>query len=417
MAMLEHVSFTKRSMHSYRSFCDTRTWKSLKVHGDALKGVKVLHVNATPIGGGVAELLQAIVPLQRDLGIDANWVTIKAPADFFEITKELHNALQGKVFRLDKGQIARYKEINEELAESLSEIDYDLAVIHDPQPMAMIATYHQPPMILRIHPDASTPDRRLSRLFRPYFEAYEHLIFSHDSYIPRGIAKDRTSVMMPAIDPISQKNRAMDRKEARKMLSVFGIDANRPLIVQVSRFDSWKDPKGVIQAYRIAKKRFPDLQLVLMGILRAKDDPEAVRVFLDIQAYAGNDPDIHLLHHPEDLKGLDNEKVVNAVQSGADVMLQLSTREGFGLTATEAMWKGSALIGGPARGLRMQINHGKNGYIAKNPLIAGKYLIRLLADEDLRSKIGKEAQKRVRRDFLTPRLLLDHLRLYRQVLD
>jgi trehalose synthase len=388
----------------------------------------VVHVNATPVGGGVAEMLRALVPLQNAAGLRATWYAMQAPKRFFEITKEIHNGLQGKRFGLKIHDLGYFLDVNRKIAKELSGISFDLAVIHDPQPLAVIDAYHQPrhrrgqrrgrsPMISRMHIDLSRPDRRILRFLAPYLSAYEKTVFSLRSFAPRGLRKDQIAVIPPAIDPLNGKNRAFSAARANKVIEDVGIDPKRPLMAQISRFDPWKNPLGAVEAYRRAARVIPGLQLALVGIRRAQDDPEAVRIFRDVRSAARGDKNIFLFSRLDQLKGRTNDEFVNAVQTAADAILQLSTREGFGLTVTEAMWKGAAVIGGPAAGIRSQITDGVDGFIAKTPKVAAKRIISLLNDPALRRKIGREAQRTVRRSYLIPRQLLDHLRLYRDALE
>lgn len=423
MVRLNKVKLRKRSVHPYRSFCLARDLRALSSFSEELAGRRVIHVNATPVGGGVAEMLQTLVPLQRGIGLRSDWYVIEAPKRFFVITKEIHNGMQGKAFALEDDDLKYYVSVNEKLATCLSEIPYDVAVIHDPQPMALIGSYHQsrrkqgrPSMISRIHIDLSSPDQKLLRFLWPYLTAYEKVVFTLPAFVPRGFRKDQVAIIPPAIDPLNEKNRALPSTEANKIIEDLGMDPTRPLISQVSRFDPWKNPVGVVEAYRIAKKSIPDLQLAMVGIQRAKDDPEAVKIFREVKAAAGDDPDIHLFHSYDQLKPYTNEQVVNAIQVAADVILQLSIREGFGLTVTEAMWKAAAVIGGPAAGIRSQISDGRNGYIAKDSRAAAKRIVDLLFDPKKRSRIGAAAHEAVRSKHLITSQLLDHLKLYKDVL-
>jgi trehalose synthase len=424
MVQLNKVKLIKRSIRDYRSFFSSVEQKKLSSLSGTLKGKRVIHVNATPIGGGVAEMLKTLVPLQTDVGLRSSWYVIEAPKRFFVITKEIHNGLQGKRFMLKRSDLDYYLSVNEKLAGDLSKIKYDVAVIHDPQPMAMIGAYHlsrqrrdQPPMISRTHIDLSTPDKKLLKFLKPYLKAYEKTVFSLASFVPRGLRKDQIVVIPPAIDPLNKKNTAFSITKAKKIIKHVGIDPERPLMAQVSRFDPWKNPLGVVEAYRRATKAIPGLQLALVGIRRAQDDPEAIKIFHDVQSATQGDRDVFLFSSPDELKGHTNDEFVNAIQVGADVILQLSIREGFGLTVTEAMWKGASVIGGPAAGIKSQITNGVDGFIAKTPKIAAKQIVSLLQDSKKQKSIGREAQKTVRKKHLITHQLLDHLKLYKDALE
>ncbi len=423
MVRLNKVKLAERSIRDYRSFFSTDEQKSLHALSASLKGKRVIHVNAAPVGGGVAEILKTLVPLQRDIGLRSDWYAIEAPKRFFVVTKEIHNGLQGKRFTLKRSDLAHYLSVNEKLARELAKINFDVAVIHDPQPMAVIETFHssrrkgRPPMISRTHIDLSAPDRRLLKFLKPYLTAYEKTVFSLQSFVPRGLRRDQIVIIPPGIDPLNQKNRVFPLAKAKKIIKDVGIDPKRPLMAQVSRFDPWKNPLGVVEAYRRATKEIPDLQLALVGIRRAQDDPEAVKIFHEVQSATQGDKDVFLFTSLDQLKGHANDAFVNAVQVGADVILQLSTREGFGLTATEAMWKGASVIGGPAAGIRSQITDGVDGFIAKTPKVAAKRIVSLISDPALRRKIGRAAHASVRRKHLVTHQLLDHLRLYRDAIN
>jgi len=420
MIALHPVSVGKRTTSSFGDFA-----KRIREAAKPIKGLRVLHVNATPHGGGVAELLRSLVPLERAAGLRSSWVSIEAPPHFFDITKRIHNGLQGKRIALSSNDVHVYRLVNAHIAERLARIPADLIVIHDPQPLAVIRTYHLAPMVARIHIDCSDPDPRALAVLLPELDAYECAMFSHAAYVPRAMDRRCIRISAPAIDAEAKKNmypnfatNPFDRRKDGRISSVLRalhIDPSRPLIVQISRFDPWKNPLGVIRAYRIARRSIPGLQLVMMGVMAAQDDPEAARIFRDVVREAKGDPDIRLLAKPEDLKGHSNDAVVSALQSSADVVFQLSTREGFGLTATEAMWKGAAVIGGPATGIRTQIADGKNGFIAKTPEEAARLTVRLIGDPGLRARVGLAAHHSVAKKFLMPRMLLDHVKMYLKV--
>lgn len=406
----------KRSIRAYRSFFRASDWKKLHNLAARLRGKRIIHVNATPVGGGVAEILQSLIPLQNDLGVKSEWYAIDAPKRFFAITKEMHNGLQGKRFALKHADLDYYRAVNVQLANALSKIDFDIAVIHDPQPLAIIRTYHQAPMISRIHIDASHPDQKLVSLLRPFLAAYEKTVFSSQAFVPAGLEKDRTVILSPAIDPLRAKNRAMPSARASKILRDLGLDPRRPIVTQVSRFDPWKNPMGAIEAYHRAKKMIPEIQLVLIGLRNAKDDPESATVFREVAAAAKKDTDMHVFVHADQLAGYTNEEAVNALQVGSDIILQLSTREGFGLTVAEAMWKRAIVIGGPAAGIRAQIQHGENGFIAKTPIEASRLIVSLLKHPQKNQGIREAAATSVRKHHLMTHQLIDHLVLYCDVL-
>ncbi|MDP1629628.1 MAG: glycosyltransferase [bacterium] len=415
MITLTKVVLEKKDIKDYEKFLSPEKSAGLKSLAKKLAGKKVVHINATAQGGGVAEILQSLVPFQRGLGIDADWFSISAPGRFFEITKKIHNGLQGKKSRWSADELNFYFFVNKKLAGVLRRLKFDLAVIHDPQPMALIEFCHPAPMISRIHIDLSTPDLRLLSFFLPYLGQYEKIIFSLKEFIPREIPEDKTAIIRPAIDPLISKNKVLPRAKARKILMELGVNPQKPIIAQISRFDPWKDPMGVIDAYYAAKNLIPDLQLILLGLNIAKDDPECVRVFQRVKKHAKGDPDIYLFYDPSKIP-FSNSTMVNAVQSGSDIILQKSIREGFGLTVTEAMWRGKPVIGGDAAGIKCQIDDQKNGFIVKAGGEAAEIIIDLLKHPEKARKIGLRARRTVKNKFLITRLAKDHLELYREVL-
>jgi trehalose synthase len=259
------------------------------------------------------------------------------------------------------------------------------------------------------HIDLTTPNKSVLDALMPLTQDYDQLIFSQTAYVPKDLG-DKVPVLIapPAIDPLTVKNTPMDLAQAQKVVRVMGIDTDRPLITQVSRFDLWKDPWGVIDAYRIARESVPGLQLILLGLSQATDDPEGVKVYQTVADHAGDDPDIHLYIDPAEMP-VSVDEVVNAVQMASAVLMQKSTREGFGLTVTEGMWKGKPVIGGDAGGIRVQINDGVSGFLVSSPEECAKRLVELLKDESLAARIGKAARESVRQRFLLPRLALDYL--------
>ena len=394
------------------------TTAELKFLAQELKGLRVLHVNSTAAGGGVAEILQSIVPLMKGLGIDTDRIVIDPPPEFFQVTKQIHNLLQGAEGGLSSEDLQLYLGSIREVAEHMrrSGLTADVWFIHDPQvlPLArFLPRGIDQTWIWTIHIDLTTPNKDALDALMPYTRAYDRLIFSLDSYVPAGLDKSQSvSIAPPAIDPLTVKNTPMDREAALKLVSAMGVDPTRPLALQVSRFDLWKDPWGVIDAFRLARREVPGLQLALLGLTQANDDPEAVEVVSNVADHAGQDPDIHLYFDPSGLPA-GNDDIVNAFQVAADVVLQKSLREGFGLTVTEAMWKGQPVIGGNVGGIRLQIKDGVNGYLVDSPEQAARRMVQLVQDPALRSRLGSAARETVRERFLMPSLALDYLRVVR----
>ncbi|MDP3991827.1 MAG: glycosyltransferase [Candidatus Colwellbacteria bacterium] len=408
--ILEEVLVKKKNINKYRRVVGAEVIGGLKSFSRPLKGKRVVHINSTANGGGVAEILISLVPLQRSLGVDSRWFVVNPPAKFFEITKKFHNALQGANIKFSKSELDYYLKINKQFGRALKDIKADLFVIHDPQPLA---SWHfaerLEPAISRIHIDLSTPNKQLLEFLLPYLNDYDKVIFSLNSFVPKGLPVGKVAIIPPAIDPLVPKNEPMSLKAARKVLAGLGIDIKRPIVAQVSRFDPWKDPTGVINAYRLARKKIVGLQLILLGNATAKDDPESAMMIEKVKRHAGEDPDIHLVN-------VDNNMLVNAVQTGADIVLQKSIREGFGLTATEALWKGKPVIAGNVGGLALQIDNPHNGILVEKSTTAAEAIVKLFNDKSFAAELGREAHKSVLKNYLITRLLRDHHRLYRSLI-
>lgn len=384
----------------------------IKKLAEKLNGVSIAHVNATAVGGGVAEMLKSEIPLQNDVGLKSSWYVIPPNDDFFEITKSIHNFMQGKPGNLTEGQKKLYLEYNQYIGELLSEIKADIFVIHDPQPAASLKFMKKKPKVAiwRSHIDTSHPNKKVWDFLRPYLEGYDHFVFTLPQYTNDEFDKGKVSFITPVIDPLNAKNKAMSKAEARKYLKRLGIDTSRPLVTQVSRLDPWKDPEGVIDAYRQAKKEIKGLQLALVAQM-ASDDPEGMVIHHQIKEYIGADKDIYLMVNLDD-----NDRAVNAFQVGSDIILQKSIREGFGLTVTEAMWKGAVVIGGNVGGIKLQIEDGKNGYLVDSSREAAERIVELLNDRQKLEKMSKAAHLSVKEKFLLPHKKLNYLRLFYRLL-
>ncbi len=405
----------RRNIDDYQEIIGSKKIESLKEMAQPLAGKKVVHVNATPRGGGVAEMLKSQIPLERSLGLKSSWYYIdaeKAGEEFFATTKKIHNGLQGLKISFSQKELDRYLEANQEIAKHLQKLKPDLVVIHDPQPMAAAQFYKESPLFLRIHPDLSSPNSATLKLFSKYFLLYPKVVFSLPQYVPSFLPRRRVIISCPAIDPLSEKNIIYPPQKFKKALAKIGINPSKPFMAQISRFEIWKDPLGVLQAYYLAKKKVPDLQVVLMGVMEAQDDPTAPRMYRKVKKYAGGDPDIILL---SDLKGLalTNGELVNALQNCANPILQLSLREGFGLTVTEAMWKGRVVIGRRVGGIKVQIKDGVNGFLVETPQEAARRIVEILRNEKLAQRIGRAAQESVKKKYLITRLLNDFLKIYK----
>jgi trehalose synthase len=377
---------------------------------EPLRGARLLQVSSTAFGGGVAELLHTHVPLLNDLGVDTTWVVIEGSDDFFAVTKAVHNALQGAEERLTEQMQAVYWERIRSNANGLPR-GFDFIVVHDPQPAALLPAIEDgngrnERWLWRCHIDLSAPFRPVWDFFQPIVDRYDAAIFTAEEFVQPDVAKPVHALIPPSIDPLSLKNAEMSPASIISTAETLGLDPRRPLVVQVSRFDPWKDPLGVIDAVRLVRKQVPGVQFVMIGSL-AHDDPEGIRYLELTNEHAAADPDIHLL---TDLDGVGDQSV-NAVQRLADVVVQKSLREGFGLVVAEAMWKGKPVVGGNVGGIRLQIQDGVTGYLVDNTLACAEAITRLLVDPDLGERMGEAARTVVRERFLTTRELEDHLHL------
>ncbi|OGZ28599.1 MAG: hypothetical protein A2931_01680 [Candidatus Niyogibacteria bacterium RIFCSPLOWO2_01_FULL_45_48] len=414
--LFKEVEIEKRGFAPYRRF-NRSIFEKTKHLARKLKKFRILHINATSSGGGVAELLKSQIALEKGLGLDSRWFVIQGAPAFFEVTKKIHNLLQGKSGFLS----AKEKEIfnsesrnfGRDLPKLLKTVRPNVVLIHDPQPagLADFLSENQP-SILRIHIDLSAPNAGALEFIRPHVEKYSRVVISRKDYRPPWFPLKKIKIITPVIDPMIAKNKKTAAGQAKRILVNFGIHPERPLVSQISRFDPWKDPLGVIGAFYHAKKEIPDLQLILAGIIEAADDPEALEIFKRVERYAKGDPSIFLFSNINKLKDISHVEFINAVQTASDIILQKSIREGFGLTVTEAMWKGKVVVGGMASGIMMQIKNGKNGFLVSGPEEAGRRIIELLKNKKLCSRIGREARKSVAKNFLVPKSLGEHFELY-----
>lgn len=405
------VSVTPKSLEEYRRHVGDDVIAEIEELARPLRGARVLHLNATAYGGGVAELLNSIIPLLQDLGIAAEWQVIDAHAEFFNVTKSMHNAMQGMYIPWSNAMADTWREVNQANAEAITE-RYDYVYVHDPQPAGLLhyvrlrdAGGLGAKWIWRCHLDTTEALPEVWDFLRGYVELYDAAVFTMEGYVKSRL-KPQLAIIPPAIDPTSTKNTPLPKAVVREVLQRYEIDPDRPIIAQISRFDPWKDPLGVIDTYRILKERRPNLQLLMVASM-ANDDPEAWSFYERIVRKAGEDYDIHVLTN---LNGVGNVEV-NTFQSAADVVMQKSLREGFGLVISEALWKGKAFVGSSAGGIPMQLDGGRVGRVADTTQEFADAIGDLLDDPPARKALGKAAKEHVRRNYLTTRLLADHLRL------
>jgi trehalose synthase len=417
--MFSRLDHPPVAYEDYRPLLDPKLADELATVAGEMGQLRVLHLNSTATGGGVAEILQSMVPLGNSLGIETERIVINPDAaEFFDVTKKIHNMLQGSEGELSFPELDIYFSCIQRVADDMRAkgLEADVWFVHDPQllPLARLLPKKQGETWIWIcHIDLTTPNKSVLDALMPLSQDYDQLIFSQSAYVPKDLG-DKVPVLIapPAIDPLTSKNTAMDLPQARKIVAAMGIDTARPLVTQVSRFDLWKDPWGVIDAYRIARESVPGLQLALLGLRQATDDPEGAKVFQTVADHAAGDPDIHLYFDPAEMP-VSVDEVVNAVQMASAVLIQKSIREGFGLTVTEGMWKGKPVIGGDAGGIRVQIKDGVTGFLVSSPEQCAQRLVELLQDDALSARIGVAAKESVRQRFLLPRLALDYLRVAR----
>ena len=386
------------NIDDYAPLIGTEAVERIRGKAQRLRGLKIVNISSTFYGGGVAELLSSETLLARNVGIRADWRVIQGSPDFFSVTKKFHNALQGAEINFTELKKEIYEEVLLQNALRM-DLDCDFVIVHDPQPLPLITRYRRTcPWVWRCHVDLSRPNPEVWDYLRQYVEQYDAVILSLPEYSQTMTPPQ--VVIMPAIDPFSVKNTELSEGEAKERLEHYGIPDDLPIVAQISRYDRWKDPEGVIEAFKIAAKESP-ATLVLLGNVAA-DDPEGQEVFESILKHKGER--IHILT-------VEDSALVNALQSRAVVVLQKSLREGFGLTVTEAMWKGTPVIGGRCGGIKHQIDDGVNGLLVSSVEEAAHAIVQVLKDQSLREKLGKAGRESVEKRFLMSRELEQHLDL------
>jgi trehalose synthase len=407
--MLQKVAVGRWSLDAYEGIAPAPILQELREHARALTGARILHVNATAYGGGVSELLRSCVPLLRDLGLTVDWKVIAGSQDFFHATKALHNALQGSPRSLTEREQTAYLDCARENAENLDG-DYDFVVIHDPQPAGLLSMHGKGDArwVWRCHIDTSEPNPDAWKFLAPYLDGFDAAVFTMPEFVPPNLPIARVESIAPAIDPLSPKNIDIDTATASQILDWIGVDLPGRLVTQVSRFDSWKDPLGVIDAYRLVREEIGDLQLALVGSM-ALDDPEGWDVYRQVSEAADRDPLIHIYTN---LTGVGNVEV-NAFQRLSEVIVQKSIREGFGLVVSEALWKGTPVVAGRAGGIPLQMPEGVGGILVEDIQECAHAMLELLSDSELAARLGQTGRQQVREHFLLPRLLMEELRLLR----
>jgi trehalose synthase len=403
--MLQLVNVGHKALADYATIATRGLMEEIRRLAEPLQGKRIVHVSATAFGGGVAEINYTLVPLMASAGLDVEWRIIRGAEEFFDVTKTIHNALQGSPTGLTESQqdvFRAYTALNADEFEDTA----DYVVIHDPQPVGVIDRFpgSAAKWIWRCHIDLSTPNAQVLDVLLPSLRRYDAAIFHMKEYVPRAAGLPEAYIWPPAIDPLAPKNMALSPEDAAYIVDQFGIDVDRPLLTQVSRFDPWKDPLGVIDAYREVKAQQPEVQLALVGSM-AHDDPEGWSFYHQTVSYADGDPDIYILSNLNNVGSVE----VNAFQVHSRAVLQKSIREGFGLTVSEGLWKARPTVGGRVGGIVAQIEDGVTGWLVDSSSACAEACLEILDDPAgarMRALAGKE---QVRRRFLTPRLLRDWL--------
>jgi len=409
--MLEQVDVGPRSLNAYRGVAPDAILDDLVRYASNLRGARVLHVNATPYGGGVSELLRSSVPILNDLGLIAHWKIIRGDDRFFQVTKKIHNGLQGAADDLTEPEREAYLGTSRRNAELLAE-EYDFVFLHDPQPAGILSLRGKggARWVWRCHIDTAQANPAVWAFLRDFLTPFDAAIFTMQEFVPPDFPIARVEIMPPAIDPLSPKNMPLADATARGVLEWIGVELDRPLVSQVSRFDPWKDPLGVIAAYRLARQQVPRLQLALVGSM-ALDDPEGWDVYRQVREASQSDSGIHVFTN---LTGVGNIEV-NAFQRLSQVAIQKSIREGFGLVVSEALWKETPVVAGNAGGIPLQMADGVGGVLVRTVEECAEAVVTLLNDRERARDLGRTGRERVREHFLLPRLLLNELELMQEL--
>lgn len=396
-------------LEDYRAVVGSDVLEELVLLAKPLAGRRVVNINSTAVGGGVAEILTGMIPLLKELGLDARWDVMKGGEAFYAVTKKMHNALHGDPATFEPKDFAVYEETVARNVDTLP-LGGDVVFVHDPQPAALVENRGRwkNKWIWRCHIDLTRRNSDLWAYLKPRVEAYDAAVFSAPSFaqnlpIPQAL-------IAPSIDPLSDKNRPMALEEARTVAERLGVPLDRPLVTQVSRFDRLKDPVGVIKAFRMARKEIQARLLIVGGA--ADDDPEGKEVLNEVRTEAGKDPDILVLNLPPT-----SHQEINALQRVSTVVFQKSLREGFGLTVAEALWKSVPVIGGAVGGIPQQVIHGHTGLLVSSIEDAAAALVQLLKEPGWAQTLGQNGHAHVKQNFLITRHLAEYLMLFQSVLD
>ena len=410
--MLPIVNVGTKLLTDYATISGRGLMAEIQRLAGPLEGKRVCHLSATAFGGGVAEINYTLIPLMKSAGLETDWRIIKGQDEFFDVTKKIHNALQGNPQGLTADDVRIFERYNAMNADEFDDSEYDIVIVHDPQPAAMVDHFphSEAKWIWRCHIDLSTPNEDVLDVLLPSLARYDAAIFHMPQYVPRSGNLPEAFIWPPAIDPLAPKNIALSAEDAAYIVDQFGIDVQRPLLTQVSRFDPWKDPLGVIDAFRIVRESHPGLQLGLVGSM-AHDDPEGWDFYNQTVEHAAGDPDIFILSNLNNIGSVE----VNAFQVYSAAVLQKSIREGFGLTVTEGLWKGRPTVAGRVGGIPGQIQDGETGWLVDSVEACAAACLEILADPHSARSRGIRGKEFVRQHFLTPRLLRDWLALFNRL--
>ncbi len=397
-----------KHLEDYRDIVGDETISEIFRKSKGLYGKKILHVNSSYQGGGVAEILNHLVPLMSDLGIDVDWRVIHGHHDFFNITKKFHNALQGEEINFSRLKRSVYTETNKRFT-TYSNIDHDAVIIHDPQPLPLIRYFKKrQPWVWRAHIDLSDPNQEVWNYLKQFIIRYDKAVFSAKEFVSSDIGTD-TEIIYPSIDPLTVKNKEIDQATIDKYLDKYGIEADKPIISQISRFDKWKDPEGVIEVFERVNEEV-DCRLVLLGSM-ATDDPEGPKVYESVVELAKDRDDIIVINKESDI-------LVNVLQRVSSVIVQKSLKEGFGLTVTEALWKGSPVVASDVGGIPLQVTNGETGFLVdpEDYDEVANRILEILDNPELGAKLGGSAHRNVIEHFLITRHLLDWLKVLKETI-
>jgi trehalose synthase len=408
---LQQVNVGNKSLADYTTIASRGLMEQIRSLAEPLAGKRVLHLSATAFGGGVAEILYTLVPLMREAGLETEWRVIYGQDEFFDVTKAIHNGLQGSPRGLSEDEQEIFRRYNRENAEALTD-EFDFVIVHDAQPAAMIENARDcgKRWIWRCHIDLSTPNEDVLGFLLPWLASYDATVFHRRAYVPSANGLPPAYIWPPAIDPLAPKNMALSAEDASYIVDQFGIDVDRPIVSQISRFDPWKDPVGVIEGWRLLRRDHPSAQLALVGSM-AHDDPEGWDYYNKTVEAAQGDPDIFILSNLNNVGSVE----VNAFQVHSAALIQKSIREGFGLTVTEGLWKARPMVAGRVGGIVDQIQDGDTGFLVDSIEECAQELAKVLEEPEEARAMALRGKEYVRRHFLSPRLLRDWLALFNRM--